>query len=136
MLAQQIADQHPAKVGADGKPLSDAESAANARSFRDFMQKVRNGQKVRNSDILAFTKLFDSELTLDNLDAKQLEAMCRLLDIKVRHSYAPQHAQHTRRSYAPQHASSWCSMLNSSSRSVLSSACACWSTFAHLQGLR
>jgi len=83
MLAQQIADQHPAKVGPDGKPLTEAETAANARSFRDFMAKVRKGQKVRNADILAFTKLFDSELTLDNLDKKQLEAMCRLLDIKV-----------------------------------------------------
>ena len=81
LLAQQLVAQNPAK-GPDGAPLSEGERAANARSFRDFMAKVRAGKKVRNSDILAFTKLFDQELTLDNLDKKQLEAMCRLLDIK------------------------------------------------------
>jgi LETM1 and EF-hand domain-containing protein 1 len=44
---------------------------------------VRSGKKVHNGDIIGFSKLFDSELTLDNLDQKQLEAMCKLLDIKV-----------------------------------------------------
>jgi len=83
LLAQQIVAEQPNQKGPDGKPLTEGERAANARSFRDFMAKVRAGKKVNNADILAFTKLFDAELTLDNLDKKQLEAMCRLLDIRV-----------------------------------------------------
>lgn len=74
LLAQQLASQ---------KGMSNEEAVRSAEKFRDFMDKVRTGKKVLNADIIGFSKLFDSELTLDNLDQRQLEAMCRLLDIKV-----------------------------------------------------
>ena len=74
LLAQQLASQ---------KGMSNEEALRSAEKFRDFMDKVRTGKKVLNADIIGFSKLVDSELTLDNLDQKQLEAMCRLLDIKV-----------------------------------------------------
>lgn len=76
LLAQQLAAQHAGQSDT-------VEAKQSAQQFRDFMAKVRTGKKVHNGDIIGFSKLFDSELTLDNLDQKQLEAMCKLLDIKV-----------------------------------------------------
>ena len=76
LLAQQLAAQHAGQSDT-------VEAKQSAQQFRDFMAKVRSGKKVHNGDIIGFSKLFDSELTLDNLDQKQLEAMCKLLDIKV-----------------------------------------------------
>lgn len=74
LLAQQLVTK---------KGLSTVEANIQAQKFRDFMEKVRTGKKVHNSDIVGFSKLFDSELTLENLTKDQLAAMCRLLDIKV-----------------------------------------------------
>jgi LETM1 and EF-hand domain-containing protein 1 len=68
---------------ASKKGSSSEEAMNQAQKFRDFMNKVRTGQKVVNSDIVGFSKLFDSEMTLENLNKEQLAAMCRLLDIKV-----------------------------------------------------
>ena len=36
---------------------------------------------MTNSDLFKFIKLFEDELTLDNLDMSQLRALCRLLGI-------------------------------------------------------
>ena len=74
LLAQQLAQK---------KNITNEEALGQAKKFRDFMEKVKNGEKVHNSDIVGFSKLFDSELTLENLTRDQLAAMCRLLDIKV-----------------------------------------------------
>jgi LETM1 and EF-hand domain-containing protein 1 len=36
---------------------------------------------VTNADLFKFIKLFEDELTLDNLSVSQLQALCRLLNI-------------------------------------------------------
>lgn len=74
LLAQKLAQK---------KGISSEEAKAQAKNFRDFMEAVRTGKKVRNSDIVGFSKLFDSELTLENLTKDQLSAMCRMLDIRA-----------------------------------------------------
>jgi LETM1 and EF-hand domain-containing protein 1, mitochondrial len=38
---------------------------------------VRKGEFVKNEDIIKFSKLFDDEITLDNISRPQLVAMCR-----------------------------------------------------------
>ncbi|KAL6545256.1 hypothetical protein OROGR_009130 [Orobanche gracilis] len=38
-----------------------------AKDLDDFMNKVRRGARVSNDEILAFAKLFNDELTLDNI---------------------------------------------------------------------
>lgn len=55
----------------------DGESEEKARVFKDFIQKVRNGQEVSNADMIKFSSLFKDEITLDNMSRPQLVAMCR-----------------------------------------------------------
>lgn len=53
-----------------------------AYEFSQFMKKVRSeGSYVSNQELLKFTKLFEDELTLDNLALSQLRALCRLLGV-------------------------------------------------------
>ena len=52
-------------------------------SFNQLMDKVRRGESVNNAEILAISRLFDEDFTLDNLNHQQLAAMCRLLDLRV-----------------------------------------------------
>lgn len=40
------------------------------------------GSYVTNKDLLKYIKLFEDELTLDNLPANTLRALCRLLSIQ------------------------------------------------------
>lgn len=54
-----------------------------AESFKQFMERVKAGQRVENSEIIQFTSLFDAELTLDSLNREQLKAMCSILDIRA-----------------------------------------------------
>ena len=51
--------------------------------FQTLMSKVKRGESVKNDDILAVSRLFDEDFTLDNLNHEQLAAMCRLLDLRV-----------------------------------------------------
>ncbi|XP_054652731.1 mitochondrial proton/calcium exchanger protein isoform X5 [Dunckerocampus dactyliophorus] len=51
--------------------------------FSTFFQKIRNsGERPSNEQILRFSKLFEDELTLDNLTRPQLVALCRLLELQ------------------------------------------------------
>ncbi|XP_038584184.1 mitochondrial proton/calcium exchanger protein isoform X3 [Micropterus salmoides] len=51
--------------------------------FSTFFQKIRNsGERPSNEQILKFSKLFEDELTLDNLTRPQLVALCRLLELQ------------------------------------------------------
>jgi LETM1 and EF-hand domain-containing protein 1 len=53
-----------------------------AYDFSVFMKKVRSeGSYVSNQELLKFTKLFEDELTLDNLPLSQLRALCRILGV-------------------------------------------------------
>ncbi|KAM8736190.1 mitochondrial proton/calcium exchanger protein isoform 4-T4 [Acanthopagrus schlegelii] len=51
--------------------------------FSTFFQKIRDsGERPSNEQILKFSKLFEDELTLDNLTRPQLVALCRLLELQ------------------------------------------------------
>jgi LETM1 and EF-hand domain-containing protein 1 len=44
-----------------------------------FLQIRSSGVQASNEEILKFSKLFEDEITLDNLSYDQLRALCRLL---------------------------------------------------------
>uniref|UniRef100_A0A4X2LRH0 Mitochondrial proton/calcium exchanger protein n=1 Tax=Vombatus ursinus TaxID=29139 RepID=A0A4X2LRH0_VOMUR len=51
--------------------------------FSKFFQKIREtGERPTNEEILRFSKLFEDELTLDNLTRPQLVALCKLLELQ------------------------------------------------------
>ncbi|XP_070607556.1 mitochondrial proton/calcium exchanger protein isoform X3 [Erythrolamprus reginae] len=53
------------------------------KDFSTFFQKIREtGERPSNEEILRFSKLFEDELTLDNLTRPQLVALCRLLELQ------------------------------------------------------
>ncbi|XP_038045476.1 mitochondrial proton/calcium exchanger protein-like isoform X2 [Patiria miniata] len=54
-----------------------------ARQFAHFIEKIRtSGEQASNEEIIKFSKLFEDELTLDNLNREQLTALCRLLRLQ------------------------------------------------------
>lgn len=56
--------------------------ATRSLEFAHFIKKVRNeGGYVSNEELLKFSKLFEDELTLDNLSMGQLRSLCRLMSI-------------------------------------------------------
>lgn len=52
-----------------------------AAELYGFMQRVRAGEHVDSSELLKFAKLFNDELTLDNLERVQLVSLCRFVGI-------------------------------------------------------
>ncbi|XP_037385602.1 mitochondrial proton/calcium exchanger protein isoform X3 [Talpa occidentalis] len=53
------------------------------KDFSMFFQKIREtGERPSNEEIMRFSKLFEDELTLDNLTRPQLVALCRLLELQ------------------------------------------------------
>ncbi|KAM4710066.1 mitochondrial proton/calcium exchanger protein isoform 2-T2 [Discoglossus pictus] len=51
--------------------------------FSSFFQKIRSsGERPSNEEIVRFSKLFEDELTLDNLTRPQLVALCKLLELQ------------------------------------------------------
>ncbi|XP_024911322.1 mitochondrial proton/calcium exchanger protein isoform X7 [Cynoglossus semilaevis] len=51
--------------------------------FSTFFQMIRDsGERPSNEQIIKFSKLFEDELTLDNLTRPQLVALCRLLELQ------------------------------------------------------
>ncbi|XP_071982318.1 mitochondrial proton/calcium exchanger protein isoform X2 [Engystomops pustulosus] len=51
--------------------------------FSNFFQKIRStGERPSNEEIVRFSKLFEDELTLDNLTRPQLVALCKLLELQ------------------------------------------------------
>ncbi|XP_071505477.1 mitochondrial proton/calcium exchanger protein-like [Diadema antillarum] len=62
-----------------GKKLSES-----AQQFVHFMEKIRDtGDQASNEEILKFSKLFEDELTLDNLSRDQLRALNSLLRLQT-----------------------------------------------------
>ncbi|XP_002968050.2 mitochondrial proton/calcium exchanger protein [Selaginella moellendorffii] len=53
-----------------------------AKDLDDFMTKVRTGQSIKNADILGFAKLFNDELTLDNISRPRLISMCKYMGLR------------------------------------------------------
>ncbi|KAK4788890.1 hypothetical protein SAY86_020209 [Trapa natans] len=52
-----------------------------AEDLDDFLNKVRKGARVSNEEILGFAKLFNDELTLDNISRSRLVNMCKYMGI-------------------------------------------------------
>lgn len=52
-----------------------------AEDLDDFVNKVRTGALVSNEEILGFAKLFNDELTLDNISRPRLVNMCKYMGI-------------------------------------------------------
>ncbi|KAG4922546.1 hypothetical protein AAZX31_18G225700 [Glycine max] len=52
-----------------------------AEDLDEFMNKVRTGARVSNDEILGFAKLFNDELTLDNISRPRLVNMCKYMGI-------------------------------------------------------
>ncbi|KAL8214191.1 hypothetical protein R6Q57_003640 [Mikania cordata] len=53
-----------------------------AEDLDDFLSKVRTGASVANEEILGFAKLFNDELTLDNISRPRLVNMCKYMGIQ------------------------------------------------------
>lgn len=53
-----------------------------AEDLDEFLSKVRTGGVVANEDILGFAKLFNDELTLDNVSRPRLVNMCKYMGIQ------------------------------------------------------
>ncbi|KAI3683317.1 hypothetical protein L1987_83820 [Smallanthus sonchifolius] len=53
-----------------------------AEDLDDFLNKVRTGASVANDEILGFAKLFNDELTLDNISRPRLVNMCKYMGIQ------------------------------------------------------
>ncbi|KAJ0815940.1 putative EF-hand domain, letm1 ribosome-binding domain-containing protein [Helianthus annuus] len=53
-----------------------------AEDLDDFLNKVRKGASVANEEILGFAKLFNDELTLDNISRPRLVNMCKYMGIQ------------------------------------------------------
>lgn len=54
-----------------------------AEDLDEFMSKVRSGALVSNEEILGFAKLFNDELTLDNISRPRLMTMCKYMGIST-----------------------------------------------------
>ncbi|CAI9108437.1 OLC1v1008026C1 [Oldenlandia corymbosa var. corymbosa] len=54
-----------------------------AKDLDEFLSKVRRGAGVSNEEILGFAKLFNDELTLDNISRPRLLTMCKYMGIKA-----------------------------------------------------
>ncbi|KAK6266365.1 hypothetical protein QUC31_017202 [Theobroma cacao] len=52
-----------------------------AEDLDEFLNRVRRGAGVSNEEILAFAKLFNDELTLDNISRPRLVNMCKYMGI-------------------------------------------------------
>ncbi|KAJ6804533.1 LETM1 and EF-hand domain-containing protein 1, mitochondrial-like [Iris pallida] len=52
-----------------------------AEDLDEFLNKVRTGANISNEEILNFAKLFNDELTLDNISRPRLVNMCKYMGI-------------------------------------------------------
>uniref|UniRef100_A0A915A7N1 Letm1 RBD domain-containing protein n=1 Tax=Parascaris univalens TaxID=6257 RepID=A0A915A7N1_PARUN len=75
-----------AEIGFERKTKTksnEGQGESKALEFAEFIKKVRNeGGYVSNTELFKFSKLFEDELTLDNLSLSTLRALCRMLEIQ------------------------------------------------------
>ena len=63
-------------------PRGSGRSSKSARDFVAFYQEVKQGAShLDNDKIMKFAKVFEDDITLDNMDRNQLSAICRLLNL-------------------------------------------------------
>ena len=63
-----------AEMAKDLRVRKSGEAATTAEELYQFVKRVRSGQRVDNSELIRFAKLFNDELTLDNLE--RVRAVC------------------------------------------------------------
>lgn len=71
-----------AEMADDMTTMKSGETQTSAAELYEFMQKVRAGESVEPGELLKFAKLFNDELTLDNLERVQLVSLCRFVGIQ------------------------------------------------------
>ncbi|KAF5365688.1 hypothetical protein D9758_003204 [Tetrapyrgos nigripes] len=65
-------------------PLKANSHIVGSDAFKEFFRKVRStGESPSSQDIINVAKLFDDDLTLDNLSRPQLVSMCRYMDLNA-----------------------------------------------------
>ena len=69
-----------------GPKASGSRSSRSAADFSAFYQDIKKSSEDRsnildNDKIMKFAKLFEDDITLDNMDRNQLSAICRLLNL-------------------------------------------------------
>lgn len=70
-----------AEMAGDITAHRSGDTRTSAAELYSFMQRVRAGENVNTSELLKFAKLFNDELTLDNLERVQLVSLCRFVGI-------------------------------------------------------
>ena len=70
-----------AEMAGDMTAHRSGDTRTSAAELYEFMQRVRAGENVHTSELLKFAKLFNDELTLDNLERVQLVSLCRFVGI-------------------------------------------------------
>jgi LETM1 and EF-hand domain-containing protein 1 len=61
-----------------------AETVVGTEEFKEFFRKVRStGESASPEDIIKVAKLFEDDITLDNLSRPQLVSMCRYMNINA-----------------------------------------------------
>lgn len=70
-----------AEMAGDMTAHRSGDTRTSAAELYGFMQRVRAGENVDTSELLKFAKLFNDELTLDNLERVQLVSLCRFVGI-------------------------------------------------------
>jgi len=61
-----------------------AEGVVNSEEFKEFFRKVRStGESATPEDVIRVAKLFNDDVTLDNLSRPQLVSMCRYMNINA-----------------------------------------------------
>ncbi|KAL3698919.1 hypothetical protein R1sor_016941 [Riccia sorocarpa] len=71
-----------AEMAKELKSSRSGELQRTADDLDEFMTKVRTGGDVTNDEILNFAKLFNDELTLDNISRPRLISMCKYMGIQ------------------------------------------------------
>lgn len=63
-------------------PKGSGRSSRSAADFVGFYNEVKQSSGILDNDrIMKFAKLFEDDITLDNMDRTQLSAICRLLNL-------------------------------------------------------
>lgn len=70
-----------AEMAGDMTAHRSGDTRTSAAELYEFMQRVRAGENVDTSQLLKFAKLFNDEITLDNLERVQLVSLCRFVGI-------------------------------------------------------
>ncbi|CAG8450501.1 5301_t:CDS:2 [Acaulospora morrowiae] len=64
--------------------ITEQDRAEAAKEFLEFFRKIRSsGEQPNTEDLIRVAKVFEDELTLDNLSRPQLVSMCRYMNINA-----------------------------------------------------